>query len=104
MCAQPGKSGSICSSLRLPVAPKGFRGSPALDTCCLDRPFKNRALVFGQHCGLIDRPMVMELSPRATHLDEPSGRTNPKLKPTGGSFAQAFFTSHEEVIVIVTLR
>src|ERR1700736_5154902 len=81
-----------------------FRGSLALDACCLGRRFKNRALVFSQHCGLVDRSMVMELPPRATHLDEPSGCTNPKFKPNSGSFAQAFFTSHEEVIVIVTLR
>jgi hypothetical protein len=48
--------------------------------------------------------MVMDLPPRAMYLDEPSGCTNSKLKPNSGSFAQAFFTSHEEMIVIVTLR
>ena len=48
--------------------------------------------------------MVMELPPHATHLDEPSRRTNSKLKPNGGSFTVAFFTSHEEMKVIVTLR
>jgi hypothetical protein len=48
--------------------------------------------------------MVMELPPHATHLDEPSRRTNSKLKPNGGSFTVAFFTSHEEMKVIVALR
>jgi hypothetical protein len=66
--------------------------------------FKNCVLVFSQHGGLVDRPMVMELPPRATHLHEPSGCANPKLEPNSGSFANAFFTSHKEVIVIVTLR
>jgi hypothetical protein len=48
--------------------------------------------------------MVMELAPHATLLDEPSRRTNSKLKPNSGSFTVAFFPSHEEVKVIVTLR
>jgi len=48
--------------------------------------------------------MVMELPPHATHLDEPSRRTNSNLKPNSGSFTVAFFTSHEEMKVIVTLR
>ena len=48
--------------------------------------------------------MVMELPPHATHLDEPSRRTDSKLKPNSGSFTVAFFTSHEEMKVIVTLR
>ena len=48
--------------------------------------------------------MVMELPPYAMHLDEPSRRTNSKLKLNGGSFTVAFFTSHKEVKVIVTLR
>ena len=48
--------------------------------------------------------MVMELTPHATHLDEPSRRTNSKLKPYSGCFTVAFFTSHEEMKVIVTLR
>src|ERR1700704_7175407 len=48
--------------------------------------------------------MVMELPPHATHLDEPSRRADSKLKPNSGSFTVAFFTSHEEMKVIVTLR
>jgi hypothetical protein len=47
--------------------------------------------------------MVMELAPHATHLDEPSRRTDSKLKPNSGSFTVTFFTSHEEMKVIVTL-
>jgi hypothetical protein len=53
---------------------------------------------------LIDGAVVMELPPDAMRLDEPSRRTNSKLKPNGGSFAAAFFTSNEEVKVIITLR
>jgi hypothetical protein len=48
--------------------------------------------------------MVMELPPHATHLDEPSGRADSKVDPSSGSFAEAFFASNEEMIVIVTLR
>src|SRR5580700_6729513 len=47
--------------------------------------------------------MVMELPPYTTRFDEPAGCTNSKLKPNSGSFAQPFFTSDEEVIVIVAL-
>src|ERR1043165_6043366 len=38
------------------------------------------------------------------HLDEPARRANSKLKPNRWSFAEAFFTSHEEIKVVVTLR
>src|SRR2546423_552498 len=48
--------------------------------------------------------MVMELPPHATHFDEPSRRTESKIKPNSGSFTVAFFASHEEMKVIVTLR
>jgi hypothetical protein len=46
---------------------------------------------------------MVELPPYAMHLDEPSGRPNSKLDPNRGSFAKAFFTSHEEMIVIVAV-
>ena len=48
--------------------------------------------------------MVMDLPPHTTHLDEPPGCANSKLKPNRGSFAEAFFTSYEEIIVITPLR
>ena len=66
----------------------------ALDACCLDRRSKNCALVVSQQRWLFDRPVVMELPPRATHLDEPPGRANSKLDPNSGSFAEAFFASN----------
>jgi hypothetical protein len=48
--------------------------------------------------------MVMELPPSATHLDEPSRRANSKFNPNRWSFAEAFFPSHEEMVVVVALR
>jgi hypothetical protein len=48
--------------------------------------------------------MMMELPPHATHLHEPSRCANSKLKPNSGSFTVAFFTPHEEMKVIVTVR
>ena len=73
-------------------------------SCRPERRSKNRALVVSQQRWLVDRPMVMELPPRPTRLDEPSGRANSKLEANSGSFAEAFFASNEEMIVIVTLR
>jgi len=72
--------------------------------CRPERRSKNRALVVSQQRWLVDRPMVMDLPPRATRLDEPSGCANSKLEANSGSFAEAFFASNEEMVVIVTLR
>ena len=72
--------------------------------CRPERRSKNRALVVSQQRRLVDRPMVMDLPPRATRLDEPSGCANSKLEANSGSFAEAFFASNEEMVVIVTLR
>ena len=72
--------------------------------CRPERRPKNRALVVSQQRWLVDRPMVMDLPPRATRLDEPSGCANSKLEANSGSFAEAFFASNEEMVVIVTLR
>jgi hypothetical protein len=64
---------------------------------------ENCLLVSREHPGLLDRSVVMQLSPGAASPCKPPCRAKPNFHPLVGGYACALFPAHEQMPIVASL-
>src|SRR4029077_4400859 len=67
-----------------------------------ERGAQNHALIFGEQCGLLDRSVVVELTPHAVSAHEPPRRANSERDADTRRNATAALSADEELVVFIS--